>query len=199
VDPAPYLRAGGAWESFRASVRRRGFRTVGTEAPDRATLAVKLKGKLKLEADGIRALFRAMEAEPGRKAKEANDDARQLARALARLIDPAENEAVLSSAVSRRLESLMLEESRDAGRARVGFSLGPGGLAAVLAADDGTPLPELEGATLEIRFANGPTLRQPIRGSRVLFRAGAALLELSAIVGLAFEFDGFGRVELTPD
>lgn len=172
---------------------------MGQAAPDRATLAAKVRGRLTLEADGIRALFHAMEADPGRRTKEASDDARRLARALARLIDAQERDEVLSSAVSRRLEALMLEETHDAGRARVGFSLGPGGLAAVIADDEGRAIRELDGATLEIRFAKGPTLRETIRQSRVLFRAGAALLELQSIAGLAFDFDGMGRVELTPD
>jgi hypothetical protein len=196
VDRSPYIRAGGAWEGFRAALRRRGFRALGGESRERAAVAVVLRGTLKLEAEGVRALFHALDSSSGREGEKPSPDALRFSRTIARMIDPMPRRD--PSAVLQQFESLMLEEIREAGEVRAGLSLGPEGLTAVLADSAGSPMPEADGATFEVRFANGPTLRENIRSSGVLFRAGAALLELNTIAGLALDFGALGRIELTP-
>lgn len=155
-----------------------------------------MRGEVRLEADGIRALFLAADRARRPAGDPPPEGATRLLRTLARTLGAAPR--TMPPAVLDRIDALTVEESRDAGVVRVGLSIDPAGLAVVFADERGTPIPEADGADVEVRFSRGVALRETVRASGAILRAGAALAEIQALSGIALDFAPLGRIELTP-
>jgi len=201
LPPLPQQRAGRAWESLRAAVRRRSMRLLGGDPAPASSLDLRLVGRLHLSVDGCRALFLFNEALRTEQPPELPALELSLASCIARISGAtarAARRGVVHDFVLEHLGDLALEETEIAGELRIAFGTGPEGLWIELTDLAGVPLREADGAELELQFDGGPVITQPLRDGAALFRAGAALMEQRGLAGALVRFGELGRLDLEP-
>jgi hypothetical protein len=178
---------------LRADVRRRAMRLVGSLAPvPGGPIAIGLSARPELEAPGLRALFHASRAARGREAATLDAGERALVATLLRLA---------SGPRARRagfLGALAAGEVERCGACVASFETSPEGLRVALRATDAAPLVEADGADLVLDVEGFRPCRATLSRGEALLRAGAGLVALGSIDGLALEFGALGRIDFAP-